>query len=134
MQVTTPEGRAVEVRRRLVPWKPRLRKLDPDFLNLTDGADDPVGFLVMIVLGIVAGLVLALVLPFAILASEFLLVLALLVPLLVLARVFWVLPWVIEATNGDLLLGIDKVRGWRESAQRIDEIAAAYRRGENPFA
>jgi hypothetical protein len=48
--------------------------------------------------------------------------------------VFWVLPWIIEATNGDLLLGIDKVRGWRESSERIDEIAAAYRRGEDPFA
>lgn len=134
MLVATPEGRAVEVRRRLVPWKPRLRKLDPEFLDLTGGADDPAGFLVMIVLGIVAGLVLALVLPFAVLASEFLLVLALLVPLLALARVFWVLPWIIEATNGDLLLGIDKVRGWRESSERIDEIAAAYRRGEDPFA
>jgi hypothetical protein len=134
MLVSTPQGRAVDVRRRLLPWKPRLRDVDPGFVDLTGGADDPLGFVAALVLGLVATVVLAALLPFAILASELLVVLGLLVPLLVLARVFWMLPWIVEATNGSTLLGIDKVRGWRDSGERIKEIAAAYARGEDPFA
>jgi hypothetical protein len=134
MLVSALDGRAIEVRRRLLPWKPRLRDVDPGFVDLTDGADDPIGFVVMIVLGLVLSLVLAIILPFAVLASELLLVLALVVPLIVLARVFWMLPWIIEASNGDTVLGIDKVRGWRDSSERMREIAAAYERGQDPFA
>jgi hypothetical protein len=134
MLVVAPDGRAVDVRRRLLPWKPRIRDVDPGFVDLTGGADDPLGFVLAIALGLIASVVLAALLPFAILASEFLVVLALLVPLLVLARVFWMLPWVIEATNGDTLLGIDKVRGWSESSARIREIAADFERGRDPFA
>jgi len=134
MLVSALDGRAIEVRRRWLPWKPRLRDVDPGFVDLTGGADDPVGFVVALVLGLVATVVLAALLPFAVLASEVLLVLALVVPLLVLARVFWMLPWIVEATNGDTLLGIDKVRGWRDSSDRIRDIAAAYERGQNPFA
>ena len=134
MLVADPAGRAIDVRRRWLPWKPRLRDVDPGFVDLTGGADDPLGFVVALVLGLVATVVLAALLPFAVLASEFLLVLALLVPILVLARVFWMLPWIVEATNGDTLLGIDKVRGWRDSSDRIRDIAAAYERGQDPFA
>jgi hypothetical protein len=133
MLVAALDGRAVEVRRRWLPWKPRLHNIDAGFVDLTDGAGDPVGFVVALVLGLVVSVLLALLLPFAILASELLLVVALLVPLLVLARVFWMLPWIVEARNGDSLLGIDKVRGWRDSAERIREIAAAYERGQDPF-
>ena len=134
MLVSALDGRAIEVRRCWLPWKPRLRDVDPGFVDLTGGADDPVGFVVALVLGLVATVVLAALLPFAVLASEVLLVLALVVPLLVLARVFWMLPWIVEATNGDTLLGIDKVRGWRDSSDRIRDIAAAYERGQDPFA
>jgi hypothetical protein len=137
MRVTALDGRAIEVHRRLLPWKPRLRDTDPvdaGFVDLTEGADDPAGFVVAIVLGLVLSVVLALLLPFALLASEFLLVVALLVPLLVLARLFWMLPWVIEAVDGDTRLGVDKVRGWRASSERVREIAAAYERGQDPFA
>jgi hypothetical protein len=133
MLVSALDGRAIEVRRRLLPWKPRLRDVDPGFVDLTGGADDPLSFVGLVVLGLVASLVLAILLPFAILASEFLVVLVLVVPLLLLMRVLWLLPWIVEASNGDTLLGIDKVRGWRDSAERIREIAAAYARGEDPF-
>jgi hypothetical protein len=134
MLVAALDGRAVEVRRRWLPWKPRLRRdVDPGFVDLTGGADDPAGFVAALVIGLVASVLLALLLPFAILASELLLVVALLVPLLVLARVFWMLPWIVEARNGDTLLGIDKVRGWRDSSERIRQVAAAYERGEDPF-
>ena len=33
----------------------------------------------------------------------------------------------------DSVLGADKVRGWRDSSERIREIAAAYERGQDPF-
>jgi hypothetical protein len=56
------------------------------------------------------------------------------VPLLVLARVFWMLPWIVEARYGDTLLGIDQVRGWRDSSERIRQVSAASERGEDPFA
>jgi len=133
MRVSALDGRAIDVRRRWMPWKPQLHDVDAGFVDLTDGADDPIGFVVMIVLGLVASLVLAIILPFAVLASELLLVLVLLVPLIVLARIFWMLPWVIEVSNGDTVLGIQKVRGWRDSSERIREIAAAYERGQDPF-
>jgi hypothetical protein len=134
MEVTALDGRAVELHRRWLPWKPRLREVDSGFVDLTGGTADPAGFVAALVIGVVVSVVLALLLPFAILASELLLVLALLVPLLVLARLFWMLPWILEARSGDTLLGIDKVRGWRDSSERIREIAAAYERGQDPFA
>ena len=73
------------------------------------------------------------VLTLAVLVSEMILLFLLLLPLLLVARVLWVLPWVIEATYGDEILGVDKVRGWRASSDRIREIAASYERGDNPF-
>jgi hypothetical protein len=133
MLVSALDGRGIKVRRRWLPWKPLKRRIDPGWVDLTGGADDPVSFIVLVIGGFVAGIVLAVVLTFALLASEFLLVLGLLVPILALARVFWVLPWIIEATNGDTLLGLEKVRGWRDSEDRIRDIAAAYQRGEDPF-
>jgi len=41
---------------------------------------------------------------------------------------------VIEATDGDTLLGRERVRDWRDSSERIREIAAAYQRGQDPFS
>jgi len=73
------------------------------------------------------------ILTVVIFGFEALLLLALLIPLLALARIMWVLPWVIEATNGDTVLGRERVRGWHDSSERIREIAAAYQRGEDPF-
>jgi len=134
MLISALDGRGIVVRRRWLPWKPGKMRVDPGWVDLTGGADDPVSFIVLVIGGFLAGIVLAVVLTFALLASEFLVVLGLLVPLFALARVFWVLPWIIEAHNGDTLLGLDKVRGWRDSENRIRDIAAAYQRGEDPFA
>lgn len=134
MKVTTPSGREVEVHRRWLPWRPRTRQLQADWIDLSGGASDPLSFLVLIVLGLVAGVVLAVVLTFALLASEFLLVLVLLVPLLGLARLFWVLPWVIDVHDEDRRLGVTRVRGWRASEERIQELVDDYRLGRDPFA
>ena len=70
----------------------------------------------------------------AVLAGEVFLLLILLLPLLAAARMFWLLPWIIEATNGDAVLGTVGVRGWGESEERIRAIAAGYQRGEDPFS
>ncbi len=133
MEVSALDGRNIEVRRRWLPWKPRARRIDPDFVDLTGGADDPISFILLIVAGFIAGILLAVVATIALFASEFLLVLVLLVPLFALARVVWVLPWVIESRTGETLLGAEKVRGWRASEERIQEIATAYQHGEDPF-
>jgi hypothetical protein len=40
----------------------------------------------------------------------------------------------IRTASGATVLGVDNVRGWRDSSERIREIAAAYERGQDPFA
>jgi hypothetical protein len=35
--------------------------------------------------------------------------------------------------RADTVLGVDRVRGWRDSSERIREIAAAYERDQDPF-
>jgi hypothetical protein len=136
MLVQTLDGRAVEVRRQWMPWRLRARKVDNDVFDpfAVVGGDDPAGFLMSIALAIVLLLFGGIILTVAIFGFEALLLLAFLIPLFALARILWVLPWIIEARNGDSLLGVERVRGWRDSAERIREIAAAYERGQDPFA
>ena len=86
-----------------------------------------------LVFGIILAIVVALFGSIILFGFELVVVLVLLVPLLALLRFFWVLPWVVEATHGNELLGVEKVRGWRDSEERIRDIAAAYQRGEDPF-
>jgi hypothetical protein len=134
MQVSALDGRAVEVRRQWFPWRLRKRKVDlgGDALSLV-GGDDPAGFLISLVLALVLLLFGGIILTVAIFGFEVLLLIALLVPLFAIARILWVLPWIIEAHHGDTLLGRERVRGWRDSSERIREIAAAYERGQDPF-
>ena len=74
------------------------------------------------------------VLAVALLAGE-VLVLLLLLPLFLLARVVPVLPWTVEARHEGTLVGVEKVRGWHASQQRIQEIVTAYERStDHPFA
>lgn len=136
MLVAARDGRHLEVRRRWFPWKLRKRKLDIDFnpFGFIEGADDLAGVAFGLVAGIVLFLFGGLVLTFAVLAGEALLVLLLLVPLLAAARLVQVLPWIIEVEYGDEILGTVAVRGWRASEEKLQEVAAAYQRGEDPFA
>lgn len=97
-----------------------------------DGADDPAGLLVGLVLGLVLMLFGGIVLTFAVLASEVLLLALVLLPLLAAARVFWVIPWVVEARRGQATLGVWRARGWGASAELIRTVSDAYRRGEDP--
>ena len=137
MRVTALDGRDVEVRRQWFPWRLRRRQVDTsdtnpfDFLDLNDGLE---GIVFGLVLGLVFLLFGGIILTIAIFASEALVLLLLLVPLFAIARILWVLPWIIEVQNGDTLLGLERVRGWRDSTERIRDIAAAYERGQDPFA
>jgi hypothetical protein len=127
----------VEVRRQWFPWRLRRRQVDTSDTNpfdFIDGADGLEGLVFGLVLGVVLLLFGGIILTVAIFASEALLLLLLLVPLFAIARILWVLPWIIEAKVGDTLLGVERVRGWRDSADRIRDIAAAYERGQDPFA
>lgn len=136
MLVSAPDGRGIEVRRRWFPW--RLRKRDikvngGDALSFID-IDDLGGLVFSIVLAVVFVLFGGIILTMLLFGFELVLLLLLLVPVLALARVFWVLPWIVEAAHGGETLGSVAVRGWRDSEAKIREIAAAYQRGEDPFA
>lgn len=134
-RVTALDGRAIDVRRQWFPWRLRAREVDTGGFDAFDviGGDDPAGFLVSIALAIFLVLFGGIILTILVFGFEALLLLALLVPLFALARALWVLPWVIAAANGPVVLGVDRVRGWRASSARIREIATAYERGQDPF-
>jgi hypothetical protein len=129
MLVSALDGRGIRIRRRWFPWRVKKRNVSDGALDVMDFTDGLEGLL----FGLVFAVVIALFGSIILFGFEILLVAVLLVPLIALLRAFWVLPWVIETTNGDTLLGIEKVRGWRDSEERIREIAAAYQRGEDPF-
>lgn len=136
MIVAAKDGRYVTIRRRWMPWRLRKRRIDLDLdpVSFLHGADDLAGIAFGLVVGIVLFLFGGIIATLAIFASEGLLLLLLLVPAVAALRMFWVLPWVIEATHGDQTLGTQKVRGWQESEARILEIAASLREGRDPFA
>jgi hypothetical protein len=136
MEVTALDGRGIDVRRRWFPWRLRARAVDDtgfDPFNVV-GGDDPAGFLFSLALAVVLTLFGGVIITILVLGLEAVLLVLLLIPLLALARMLWVLPWVIEATHGETLLGVERVRGWQGSAARIREIASAYERGHDPFA
>ncbi len=134
MLIAALDGRAIRVRRRWVPWRLRKRQFEGfNAFDIVGGADDPVSFIGLLVLAIALALFGGIIATIAVLASEALLLVALLIPLLAVARMLWILPWIVEATNGDTVLGTVPVRGWRDSQDQIHDLASAYQRGENPF-
>jgi hypothetical protein len=95
--------------------------------------DDLAGVAVVLVIFVLT-LLFPVVLAVAILAGE-VLVLLLLLPLFVVARMVPVLPWTVEARHEGTLVGVEKVRGWRASQERIQEIVTTYERStDDPFA
>ncbi len=128
MEILAPDGRGIVVRRRWVPWRLKKRKVTLDDLpiDFVDGLEG-------LVIGIVAAIVIVLFGSIILFGAEAFLLLLLLLPLLALARMFWILPWVIEAVYGDQVLGKVGVRGWRDSSEKIRALAEAYQRGEDPF-
>ena len=129
MLVSAPDGRGIEVHRLWFPWRVKKRDVADRALDALDFTDGIEGLL----FGLIFAIVVILFGSIIVFGFEIVLVVVLLVPLFALLRMFWVLPWVIEARNGNELLGVEKARGWRDSADRIRDIAAAYQRGEDPF-
>ncbi|RNL79133.1 hypothetical protein [Nocardioides marmorisolisilvae] len=129
MLISAMDGRGINVQRRWFPWKVKKRDVSGNALeamDLTDGIEGIVFGLIFAILVVLFGSIIFF-------GFELVVVLVLLIPILALLRVFWVLPWIVEATHGNELLGVEKVRGWRDSEERIRDIAAAYQRGEDPF-
>ena len=129
MLVSALDGRGINVGRRWFPWRIKKRNVSDNALDLLDVADGLEGLVISLVLAIVVFLFGTIIF----FGFEVVVVIVALVPLLALMRFFWVLPWVVEARNGETILGIERIRGWRDSEDRIREIAAAYQRGEDPF-
>jgi hypothetical protein len=131
MDVTALDGREIRVRRRWLPWRVKPRDIAGDTpldtMDFTDGIEGLIFGIILVIIFVLFG-------TFIFFGFELVFVLVLLVPLLALMRVFWVLPWVIEAQHDHVALGSEKVRGWRDSEDRIRDIATAYQRGEDPFA
>ncbi len=136
MKAMARDGRTIDVRRRWLPWKPRLRDVDSSGGDAggfdLGGGDDLAGVAVVIAIFLLL-LFFPVVLAVALLAGE-VLVLLLLLPLFLVARVVPVLPWTVEARHEGALVGVEKVRGWRASQQRIREIVTTYERStDDPF-
>lgn len=129
MLISAADGRGIDVSRRWFPWRVRKRNVSENALDALDFVDGLEG----LVVGLIGAIVVFLFGSIILFGFELVVVLVLVLPLLALLRFFWLLPWIIDAHNGDELLGVERVRGWRESSERIQEIAAAYQRGEDPF-
>ena len=112
MKATARDGRTIDVRRRWLPWKPRLRDVERggDVGGFDLGGDDDLAGVAVVLVIFLLLLFFPVVLATALLAGE-VLVLLLLLPLFLVARVVPVLPWTVEARHEGALVGVEKVRG-----------------------
>jgi hypothetical protein len=133
VRATARDGRTIDVRRRWLPWRPRVRDVEGGDVWLIDGADDVIGFVVLLVLSVAVSLVLVFLLPPLVFIAEALVVAAA-IPVATALRILLIRPWTIEARHEGTLVGVEKVRGWRASQQRIQEIVTTYERSvDDPF-
>ncbi|GGD15011.1 hypothetical protein [Nocardioides daphniae] len=134
MKVTDPHGRVWRVSRRWVPWRRRGELSDHGELpSLLDGdADDPIGCAVWLV-GLVITLPLV-VLTLAALAFSLveLLLLAVLLPFAVLARVAFGRRWHVEVRHGFERVWEAEAGTWSDSRVAIAAQGEHLRRGEHP--
>jgi hypothetical protein len=124
--VTDPAGRGWSVGRRILPWRPlRVRRslgdahVDPG--DLLGGVDHPAGLVMALVLAVAIPVVVVL----ALVLGE-LLILLVLVPVGLFGRVILRRPWVIEVRSSDSpgrAVHAERVVGWRESGERVQDLA-----------
>ena len=111
MKFTARNGETWRVRRRVTPWRRRLR----GHIDVPDigGGDDILGIIVLII-----------AIPFLVIAaialSEFLLLL-LLIPVYVMIRIAFRRPWYIDVSRGDDHVATESVIGWRAAGERVRE-------------
>ncbi|MDQ1106174.1 hypothetical protein [Nocardioides zeae] len=131
MQVSTPDGRTVVVRRRMLPWRPR-RRLGYEPGDASDGdlgGDSLVGIVVGILFVVVVIPLLAIV--GALLVELLLLVLVL--PLFWLVKVLLRRPWTVEVVEQHRVLRAESVRGWRASGTLVTTLAQEIASGRLPL-
>lgn len=127
MKVTDPDGQVWRVTRRWMPWRPRPRRADRDLW--LDGADDPITFLLFLVIGL---FVLPVVLGGLFFALELLLLLTL-VPFVAIGRIAFGRQWWIEARQGFRPYWEGQAGTWRQSRERIEKLAGDIERGDHPL-
>ncbi|MEU2198518.1 hypothetical protein [Isoptericola sp. NPDC019482] len=125
MKITTPSGATFRVHRRLLPWRPRLREVDPTSASPWDlpDADGELPVVAVILLGIAIVVLLPLIVLLLLLLGE-ILVLLLLLPAFVLARVAFGKPWIVEVVSGRTVVLAEPVVGWRAAGERVRALAA----------
>lgn len=122
---TTAPDATIEIR--VLPWRPRRRRieLDPNGSpDLLDAVDDPVGVLIgigVVVLLYVAAPLLGVVLAILLLPVEVWVALVLGV-LLLLARFTGVIPWTVAYTDDDGVLTRERFRFLPSAARRVREL------------
>ena len=127
MKTTTPAGETFRVRRRVLPWRRRLRKVpDWDFGGFGIPDVDHLGVLgaILLVIGILIALPI-IILALLVVGEVFLLLL--LLPLFVLARVAFKQPWVVEVTHYRTLVHAESVVGWGAAGERARALAEELR-------
>ena len=139
-RVVGPDERVWRLRRRWLPWQPRVRTgrgfnfdaagAGSDAGSVLDVFDGPVGIVLGLVLALVFGVVVAFLFPLLFTVIE-LLVALVLVPVGVGTRVVLGVPWVVVArTSGPPPeRRFVSVAGWRASRQALDDMARSIRAG-----
>ncbi len=130
-EVQDADGVTWRVKRRWLPWRRRAKpgEFDVD-LPLLDGADDPISFVVLLVVSII---VIPLLFVFGFLLAEALLLL-LLLPIAVLFRIAFIRSWPIEVWRGKELIEQESVKGWGASSTRIHDLVNEIRLRHSPSA
>jgi hypothetical protein len=127
VKVSSPDGQTWRISRRWLPWRPRKREIEGD---IPTEADDPIGCLVLALLGL---FVLPVVGVGVVFALELLAVLVLL-PFAVLGRVVFGRRWHVEARRGFRLHYEEEAGSWVAARERILSLAGEIQRGEVPPA
>lgn len=128
MKVRDPHGETWRVRRRLLPWRRRVRRLSGPNIDTPALGDDPISAIIgtFLLILFIPALIVALVI-----AVEFL-VLVLLLPVALLIRVLFGHHWTVEVRRGWTLWWHQPSGDWSESGRRIASIAELLSRGQPP--
>ena len=126
MKVEDPAGEIWRIKRRWLPWRPRLREGAFDLgTHVSDVADGP---LLLFLLGLV---LIPVAVVLAVFVAEIALVL-LVLSLLTFGRSIFIGRWPIEIFRGKALVHVESVRGWADSRRRMLDMADGVRLGSPP--
>ena len=127
VKVVDPAGETWRIKRRWLPWRPRLR--DGAFELGTHVIDAADGFpFLLFLLGLV---LIPVAVALAVFVAEIALAL-LVVSILTFGRAIFIGRWPIEVFRGRALVHVDAARGWADSGRRMGEIVDGIRRGDPP--